>query len=201
MSTSLQGRQEIRDCIEGWAIWKDSGDWESLRTCWHDGAIISTPWFRGSSDQFMENAAKAFDHGGPDTTHFLGGTAIVLNGGRAVAQTKMMSTTRMEVGGAKCHQINSGRFYDFFEKREGRWAIVERQPIYETNRLDPVDPLKPPKLDRELLDTIPEGYRYLGYAALKRGIPVKLDMPGLRGPEVEALYARGKAWLAGSVRP
>ena len=33
-----------------------------------------------------------------------------------------------------------GRFYDFFEKRDGRWAIVRRQPIYEKDRLDPVDP-------------------------------------------------------------
>jgi hypothetical protein len=29
------------------------------------------------------------------------------------------------------------------------------------------------------------------------GYPVKPDMPGLRGPGVEALYARGAAWLAG----
>jgi len=33
-----------------------------------------------------------------------------------------------------------GRFYDFMEKRDGRWAIVRRQPIYEKDRLDPVDP-------------------------------------------------------------
>jgi hypothetical protein len=26
---------------------------------------------------------------------------------------------------------------------------------------------------------------------------VKPDMPGLKGPEVEALYARGRTWLAG----
>jgi hypothetical protein len=26
---------------------------------------------------------------------------------------------------------------------------------------------------------------------------VKPDMPGLKGPEVEALYARGAQWLAG----
>jgi hypothetical protein len=26
---------------------------------------------------------------------------------------------------------------------------------------------------------------------------VKPDMPGLKGPEVEALYARGKRWLKG----
>jgi hypothetical protein len=26
---------------------------------------------------------------------------------------------------------------------------------------------------------------------------VKPDMPGLKGPEVEALYAKGRAWLDG----
>jgi hypothetical protein len=29
------------------------------------------------------------------------------------------------------------------------------------------------------------------------GYKVKTDMPGLKGPGVEALYARGKRWLAG----
>jgi len=29
------------------------------------------------------------------------------------------------------------------------------------------------------------------------GYPVKRDMPGLKGPEVQALYARGEKWLAG----
>ena len=31
----------------------------------------------------------------------------------------------------------------------------------------------------------------------RSGYPVKPDMPGLRGPEVERLYQRGAAWLAG----
>jgi len=31
----------------------------------------------------------------------------------------------------------------------------------------------------------------------KRRRRVKPDMPGLSGPEVEALYARGSAWLSG----
>jgi hypothetical protein len=32
------------------------------------------------------------------------------------------------------------------------------------------------------------------------GYKVKPDMPGLKGPEVERLYARGAAWLAGAGR-
>jgi hypothetical protein len=191
-----EDRQAIRDVIEGWAIWRDSGDWDNLRTCWHDGAIMNATWFQGDSEQFIANAAKAFAKGGPGSVHFLGGTAIALRGSRAIAQTKMMISSRDDVDGAACDIVCTGRFYDFFEKRGGRWAIVERQPIYEKDRLDPLDPAKMPRFDPEVYDSIPEGYRHLGYIQVKRGLPVKRNMPGLRGPEVEALYARGKAWLA-----
>ena len=196
MAMESEDRQAIRDVIEGWAIWRDSGDWDNLRTCWHDGAIMNATWFQGDSEQFIANAAKAFAKGGPGSVHFLGGTAIALRGSRAIAQTKMMISSRDEVDGAACDIVCTGRFYDFFEKRGGRWAIVERQPIYEKDRLDPLDPAKMPRFDPEVYDSIPEGYRHLGYIQVKRGLPVKRNMPGLRGPEVEALYARGKAWLA-----
>ena len=196
MTMESEDRQAIRDVIEAWAIWRDSGDWDNLRTCWHDGAIMNATWFQGDSEQFIANAAKAFAKGGPGSVHFLGGTAIALRGSRAIAQTKMMISSRDEVDGAACDIVCTGRFYDFFEKRDGRWAIVERQPIYEKDRLDPLDPAKMPRFDPEVYDSIPEGYRHLGYIQVKRGLPVKRNMPGLRGPEVEALYARGKAWLA-----
>jgi hypothetical protein len=38
----------------------------------------------------------------------------------------------------------------------------------------------------------------LGYLQTKAGFNVRLGLPGLRGPEVETLYAEGKAWLDGS---
>jgi hypothetical protein len=72
-----------------------------------------------------------------------------------------------------------------------------RQPIYEKDRMDPVDPALPVRLDQTVLARFPEGYRHLAYLQTQIGYEVKRDMPGLTGPEVEALYARGRAWLAG----
>ena len=72
-----------------------------------------------------------------------------------------------------------------------------RQPIYEQDRLDPLDPAAAPRHDAALLAEFPEGYRHLAYLQTKNGFTVKRDMPTLKGPEVERLYARGAAWLAG----
>jgi hypothetical protein len=104
---------------------------------------------------------------------------------------------RARVHDVLCDVTCIGRFYDFFEKRAGRWGLVLRQPIYEKDRLDPVDPAQTLSLDRSVLERFPEGYRHLAYLQTQIGYKVKPDMPGLKGPEVEALYARGKRWLAG----
>jgi len=46
---------------------------------------------------------------------------------------------RGEVDGVLCDVACTGRFYDFMEQRDGRWGMVLRQPIYEKDRLDPVE--------------------------------------------------------------
>ena len=121
--------------------------------------------------------------------------SIDLAGPRAIAQTKMTISQRGEVHGVVCDVVCTGRFYDFLEKREGRWGLVERQPIYEKDRIDPVDPAAHLRLDGALLAQFPTGYRHLAYLQSQIGYPVKRDMPGLKGAEVEALYARGRRWL------
>ena len=108
-----------------------------------------------------------------------------------------MLGSRQPVDGALCDVICTGRFYDFLEKRDGRWGIVLRQPIYEKDRIDPVDPAANIKLDRDLLEQFPPGYRHLAYVQTKAGFTVNRHLPGLDGPEVEGLYKQGAGWLRG----
>ena len=75
--------------------------------------------------------------------------------------------------------------------------MVLRQPIYEKDRIDPVDASVLLKLDRSELLKYPPGYRHLAYVQSKIGYPIKADMPQLQGPVVDALYMRGRAWLSG----
>ena len=200
MDQQLLDRLAIRDLVENWAVWRDAGDWERFATVWHEEGWMSATWFQGPARDFIRVSQEGFAKG-VRILHFLGGTSIDLEGARAIAQTKMTISQRAPVQDVLCDVVCTGRFYDFLEKRDGRWGLVLRQPIYEKDRIDPVDPGAAPKLDATLLARFPEGYRHLGYLQSRIGFPVRKALPGLKGASVEKIYAEGKAWLAGSEKP
>ena len=198
MASDMSDRLAIRELIENWAVWRDARDWRRFRTVWHDDGRMMATWFQGTADEFIKVSQDGYDKG-VRILHFLGGLSIDIKGRRAIAQTKMTIAQRAEVEKVLCDVVCTGRFYDFLEKRKGRWGLVLRQPVYEKDRIDPVDPAAKLKLDQKLLAQFPEGYRHLAYLQARIGYKVKTDMPGLDGPEVEALYARGAAWLKGKL--
>ena len=196
MNQDLIDRLSIREVVESWAVWRDAGDWERFAGAWHDDGFMMATWFQGPAKDFIRVSREGRDRG-VSILHFLGGSSIDLAGHRAISQTKMTISQRAVVDEVPCDIVCTGRFYDFFEQRNGRWAIVLRQPIYEKDRLDPVSPDAVLRLDPQLLQRFPVGYRHLAYAQTRIGYAVKADMPGLIGAEVDALYAKGIAWLAG----
>jgi hypothetical protein len=190
----------IREVVENWVLWRDAGDWERFATVWHADGWMTATWFQGSAQQFIAASREGFNRG-VHILHTLGGWTCEVAGSRAISQVKMTIHQRAALDGILVDVACMGRFYDFFEKRDGRWAIVRRQPIYEKDRLDPVDPSVTLTLDAEWLARYPEGYRHLAYLQAKNGFRVKDGLPGLGGPEVERLYAEGLAWLRGSPSP
>jgi len=200
MPTELEDRLTIRNLVDNWVVYRDAGMWDKFRTVWHDDGRMQATWTQGTVDEFIAMSKAGWDKG-LNVHHFLGGNAVELAGDRAVSQTKMTIAQRALVHGVLVDVVCTGRFYDFFERRDGRWGLVFRQPIYEKDRMDPVDPAASLALDPGLLARFPEGYRHLAYLQTKAGMDVKADMPGVRGAEVEALYEKGRAWLDGADSP
>lgn len=189
-------RQQIRQLIENWALWRDTGDWERFATVWLPDGQMMTTWCQTSAADFIARSRRAWNDG-VKVMHVLGGTTVDINGARAVAQTRMQIMQRAPVHDVLVDVCCHGRFWDAVEKRNGRWGLLFRQPIYELDRMSPIDPAATVRLEPELLASFPEGYRHLAYLQTKMGLTVARNLPGTRGPEVAALLERGKRWLAG----
>lgn len=185
---------EIQRVVDDWAIFRDAGMFDRLLALWHDDGRMMTTWAQVTAAAFVERSRLAFANGA-QVHHLLSGCHIDVVGNRAIAQTKMSILQRGMIDGVECDAKCDGRFYDFFERRDGAWKIVLRQPTYERDRLDPVDPGVTLDLDKDLLDQFPAGYRHLAYLQTRLGMQVKTDMPGVRGAEIDALYAAGRIWL------
>jgi len=188
---------QIRQCVENWVVWRDAGDWERFATVWHSNGWMTATWFQGPATEFIRVSKEGFERG-VNILHALNGWSGDIRGDRAISQAKMNIFQRAKLDGIDVDVTCWGRFYDFFEYRSGRWAIVRRQPIYEKDRLDVVIPSATLTLDDALLAKFPDGYKHLAYLQTRNGFTVKLGLPGLRGREVEKLYAEGKAWLNGA---
>jgi hypothetical protein len=189
-------KNAIREVIDNWVIFRDAAMWEKFQTVWHNDGYMMATWFQGPATEFIKISRDGFERG-VRILHFLGGSNIDINGNRAIAQTKMTITQRASVHDTLVDVICTGRFYDFFEKRDEKWAIVLRRLFYEMDRMQLLDPSIQISLEPELLSSFPVGYQHLGYLQTKLGFNVKKNMPGLRGPEAQALYGHGANWLAG----
>jgi len=194
MEQAMIERLAIREAVENWAVWRDAGDWDRFATLWHPEGVMMATWFQGTGPEFIRVTQEGWARG-VSILHFLGGSAIDVAGDHAIAQTKMTISQRGDVDGRRCDVVCTGRFYDFYQKVDGQWLLRLRQPIYEKDRVDPIESGVKLDLDPEILGRFPEGYRHLAYIQTKIGYKVKKDMPGLTGPAVEALYERGRQWL------
>lgn len=196
LPSDVLSRLQIRELLENWVIWRDSGDWERFASVWHDDGRMNATWFSAAAPDFIARSRKAFE-GGMVGLHTLGGGSIDVRGTRAVAQTKMQITQRAAVHDVVVDVTCSGRFIDALEWRDGRWGIVLRQPVYELDRIQTIDPSARLHLEQGLLMSFPEGYRHLAYLQTKLGFEVSKSLPGTRGPEIAQLMARMARWLEG----
>lgn len=198
---SADDKLEIRELVDNWAIFSDSGNWDGFARCWHPDGFMCATWFQAPCADFIAARRKGFDNG-VSILHFHGGFTCEVVGNRALSQTKMTISQRAQVEGVLVDVTCTGRFYDFHEKREGHWGMVRRQPIYEKDRMDAVDPTAVLKLDGALLQQFPAGYRHLAYLQTRIGYTVaKGGLPSVKGPEIEQLYSDGAAWLQGAASP
>jgi hypothetical protein len=192
----LNDKYECAELIQSWGFYRDQGKWPELLATFVPEGQIAISWFSGSFAEFVDRCRKSFA-AGQRSKHHIFPSVVRVAGARAVAETNIVIFVRQKIDGVPVDMTAHARFLDRLERRDGRWAIVERTAIYERDRLDPVEPSEAfGKLFTATdLSVYPEAYRYMAarLVAAGRELAPVVYRDGL--PDTDKLYARYEAWL------
>jgi hypothetical protein len=76
----------IRRLVETWAVARDSGDWATFASVWHDDGWMTATWFQGPATDFVRVSQTGFE-AGVNILHFLGGSVCALSATTGSATT------------------------------------------------------------------------------------------------------------------
>jgi hypothetical protein len=194
---TILDRLAIRELTDNWSIYRDNREWDKFLEVWHEDGVMMTTWGgKATPQQFVDAASRGFAKG-DRMLHSVGGVTAQVAGDRGLGMSKLRIMQRGPVEGVICDVVCIGVTFDFFERREGRWGLVLRQPVYERDYIVPADPTQTVELNPEIMARRPDGYQRLAYLQEGLGYTIKPDMPTEVGPEREALKEQAAAWLRG----
>lgn len=129
-------RRQIHEAVLRYCRGIDRLDMDLVRSAYHPGGIDHHTGFSGPIEQFIEwvsGALRQFD----GTMHLIGNHFAEGSGSAAVSETYGTAVHWGSPADDARRNFTSGfRYVDHFEKRDGRWAIVERWAVREWTRSD-----------------------------------------------------------------
>ncbi|HEY4970256.1 MAG TPA: nuclear transport factor 2 family protein, partial [Steroidobacteraceae bacterium] len=60
---TVDDQQAIRQLIENWVLWRDTGEWERLATLWHPEGRMITTWNQSGAAEFISRSRRAWENG------------------------------------------------------------------------------------------------------------------------------------------
>jgi SnoaL-like protein len=137
---ALVDREEIRDLVVRYCRGVDRGDWDMVRSCYHEDAFDEHGTFTGSPDDFVAHARESLPRRFERTMHFAGQSLIDFDGDVAHVETYAIGYHRWTPpDGREPRDMTVGaRLYDRVERRDGHWRIAHRKLVYDWTRIDPV---------------------------------------------------------------
>jgi hypothetical protein len=145
---TLLARAELADVLARYVRAADRGDWDLLRTCYHDDAYDDHGEYKGGPDGLVVHV-RAVAAQLMFTTHQLGQQLVEVDlpKDRARAETYCLAWygRRSPASGRDWSIAQGLRYLDVFERRAGLWAIASRKVVMDWEHTFAVT--HPPRLD------------------------------------------------------
>jgi 3-phenylpropionate/cinnamic acid dioxygenase small subunit len=131
-------RQAIRDVLNRYSHNLDRCNEAGLRRVFHSGSREShAGLFEGSGDEFCTFAMPGMRAIGP-TSHPISNALVEVEGDRAYCESYVWAQQRMTQFEPGFDLLIGARYLDHLERRDGRWAIVDRYCVADWVRDEPI---------------------------------------------------------------
>jgi hypothetical protein len=121
-------RDDVGDVILRYARGVDRRDWDLVRSCFADDALIEGTRFSGPIDEYLETLRPGVESF-PTTMHFMGNQLADIDGERASTETYAIAHHFADPDGRVERLVMGVRYLDDLERRDGRWVIVRRRAV------------------------------------------------------------------------
>ena len=196
MPRDTADRLAIRDLIENWVLWRDARMWDRFRTVWHKDGQMWATWFQGSYEDFIRVSQEGYDRG-VRIMHMLGGMSIDIKGKRAIAQTKMTISQRAKVEGVLCDVVAAGASTIFWKSAKAAGASCCGGSPTRKTASTRLSPTQSSRSTRRIWRNFRKAIATSPICRARSATRSRTSLPGLDGPPLAALYAKGEAWLKG----
>jgi hypothetical protein len=199
---STDEKYACAELIQSWGLFRDQGRWSDLIETFSPDGTIAVSWFRGLFRDFVERCRTRDAARVGRSKHLLSPSVVHTAGDRALAETSVVILVRQNIEGIAVDLTSNARFLDRLERNSRGWKLIERNGVYEHDRLDPIEPSPTfaELMQRADCAKYPAPYRYMAFRIAAAGAALAEPVLCDGTPETEALRARYAAWLAGNIQ-
>ena len=206
---------EIKNLLVRERYYRDSQQWEKLRSCYHSDTSktnIKITWsdiafinsghcitdlpcrYHGDVDGFVAGSQKMARRSA-SSSHTVCPVEVHLNGDRAVSESTGTILARFVHEGTALDCASYGRFISCLERVGTEWKICTLEVIYDKDSLLPVTPDDATKTI-SLSPGARLSYRCLAWVLEQNGFAIDQDLPGTDRPgSGEAVLQSCFQWL------
>ncbi len=137
----LLDEHAIRKVLMRYCRGIDRRDFDLVRSCYHTDGTDNHGTYQGSIAGFIDYLRAELPRY-EQTMHVVANVLIELEGECAWSEAYTIAHHRLHATATKPHRDYTVglRYVDRFERREDRWAIVDRQCVFSWSRMDSVPP-------------------------------------------------------------
>jgi hypothetical protein len=133
----FEAKEEIREVLFKFCRGVDRNDQECISEVYHPEAVADHGEFVIRIEDMPARYGPALP-GQVGNMHLLGNIFIELDGDVAFTESYFLAVRQLDREGGSSTRIRGGRYVDRFERRNGRWKILERVLVDEWSRIDDV---------------------------------------------------------------